>query len=252
MRKSTIKNQREFNLPSVIGHRGAAGIAPENTMAAIRAAADCGLRWVEFDVKLTCDGEAIVFHDDDLERTTNGQGPVHERSLSDLESLDAGTPFRPRFRGEQIPSLKEALNLLGELNLGANLELKPSPGREVETARVVASVLSKDWPEYLPSPVISSFNDETLGVMLEAAPEYDRALLSHRLTPDWRRRVHALGCSAVHCGWQHLTLTQARAVISSGYQLRCYTVNNPLIGDRLFSWGVESIITDHPERFMID
>lgn len=251
-RKNTINRRPGFNLPSVIGHRGAAGIAPENTLAAIRAAAECGVKWVEFDVKLASDGVAIVLHDDDLERTTNGQGPVQGQSLSDLKALDAGNWFRPRFQGEQVPSLKEALDLLGVLELGANLELKPGPGRESETAKVVAEILSSFWPDHLPGPVVSSFSDEALREMQSAAPQFGRALLSHRLAPDWRKRARDLGCNAVHCGWQHLTRTQAMAVISGGYQLRCYTVNNPIVGDRLFSWGVESIITDHPERFTID
>src|SRR4051812_46107573 len=129
----------KFSVPKIIGHRGAKATAPENTLAGIRQAAREGATWVEFDVKLTADGYAILMHDETLERTTSGQGPVRRMALQDIRQLDAGMRFGPQWRGEKVPTLSEALQLLAELNMGFNLEVKPCPGREAETARAAVA-----------------------------------------------------------------------------------------------------------------
>ena len=146
--------------PPVIGHRGAAGHAPENTLASLRAAAALGVRWVEFDAKLTGDGQVVLFHDETLERTTDGSGPVADMALEDLRALDAGGWFGEPFRGERIPTLSETLAVLGELKLGANVEIKPDPGREEATGDTVARILAREWPRDLPPPIVSSFKAE--------------------------------------------------------------------------------------------
>ena len=88
-------------LPRVIGHRGIAARAPENTLAGFRRAAELGVAWVELDVQLTSDGVPVVFHDDGLERTTDGQGLLIETPLAVLRGLDAGAWFGPAFAGER-------------------------------------------------------------------------------------------------------------------------------------------------------
>ena len=128
-------------LPRVIGHRGAAAVAPENTLASLRRAKELGAGWVEFDVKLTRDGAAVLIHDERLERTTDGRGEVARTTLAELRKLDAGAWFDPAFAGERVPTLGDALALCGELGLGINVEVKPCPGREAETARVAVETL---------------------------------------------------------------------------------------------------------------
>ena len=130
-----------FRLPGVIGHRGAAAYAPENTLEGIREAANRGARWVEFDAKLTSDGVVILMHDDTLDRTTNGHGPVAQASYREIGLLDAGASFGAAWRGTRVPRLADALALLVELDMQANIEIKPCAGREIETARVVAEVV---------------------------------------------------------------------------------------------------------------
>ena len=129
----------------MIGHRGAAGAAPENTLASIRKARELGASWIEFDVKLTKDGQAILFHDDCLERTTDGRGAVAATTLAEIRRLDAELVRRAAFRGEPVPTL-EALALCAELGLGINVEIKPCAAREwrrrrwrVDAARPVAA-----------------------------------------------------------------------------------------------------------------
>src|SRR5437867_11693182 len=127
----------DFRLPSIIGHRGAADYAPENTLEGIREAARRGARWVEFDTKLTGDGVVILMHDDTLDRTTNGRGAVAGTAFHDIGLLDAGSWFGPAWRGVRVPRLADVLALLVELDMQANIEIKPCTGREVETAQAV-------------------------------------------------------------------------------------------------------------------
>ena len=110
--------QPALAIPRLIGHRGAAAAAPENTLASLRKAKELGASWVEFDVKLTRDGCPVLIHDERLERTTSGRGEVALTTLEELQKLDAGGWFAPAFRGERVPTLEAALALCAELGLG--------------------------------------------------------------------------------------------------------------------------------------
>ena len=98
----------DFRLPEVIGHRGAAAYAPENTLESIREARGRGARWVEFDAKLTGDGVVILMHDETLDRTTSGHGLVAQTSVRDIVALDAGGWFGADWRGIRVPRLADA------------------------------------------------------------------------------------------------------------------------------------------------
>jgi len=232
--------------PRVIGHRGAKATAPENTLAALRQSVAEGASWVEFDVKLTADGHPVLIHDETLERTTNGKGKVAETSLADIRALDAGSWFGRRFAGEKVPTLEEALELMSGLAMGFNLEIKPCPGREAETAKVALACVRKLWPGFLAPPVISSFKHDALAAAREAAPELPRGLLAERLPADWKRLAEELGCSFIHPGARALTREDVAAVKAAGFPLLVWTVNDPARARELVAWGVDSIITDAP------
>ena len=134
----------EAVLPRVIGHRGAAACAPENTLAGFRKAKALGCRWVEFDVRLTADGRPVLLHDNRLERTTDGRGRVSALSLAAVRRHDAGRWFHSSFAGERVPTLEQALMLLAELGLGANVELKAARGNEAATGALVADFAGSD------------------------------------------------------------------------------------------------------------
>ena len=148
------------DLPKVVGHRGAAGHAPENTLASLRAAHELGIEWVEFDVMLTAEGTPVLFHDETLDRTTDGTGRLADRRWEDLRGLDAGSWFGSAFKGQRVPSLHEALALLGRTGMGANVELKPSEGQDATTGVITAKTLQESWPANLPGPLISSFSEK--------------------------------------------------------------------------------------------
>ena len=233
-----------MNLPKIVGHRGAATHAPENTLAGLRQAAAFGAAWVEFDVMLSRDGVPLLHHDKSLARTTGDPRLVTETTLAELKTLDAGTWFGARFAGERIPTFAEAIAVLAELGLGANVEIKPAPGRESETAEAVVAELQQSWPATLPPPLLSSFEDSCIEVALARAPELPRGHLYEAIPKNWRDSVARLDCRSVH-GREYLLDQEIVAQIrEAGYRVVTYTVNDPARAVLLDSWGVDTIITD--------
>jgi len=235
-----------LDLPAIVAHRGASRSAPENTLAAFRRAHEEGARWVEFDVKLARDGEPVVIHDETLERTTTGRGRVAETPLAALRTFDAGAWFGPGFAGERIPLLDEVLDLLAELGMGFNLEIKPCPGREAETAAAAVRAVEARWPAAAPLPVLSSFKAESLRAARRAGPDLPLGYLAATLPEDWLAQVRALGCRAVHPGHRSLTAGQVRAAKAAGLPILTWTVNEPERARQLRGWGVDCLITDTP------
>ena len=235
-----------MDIPRIIGHRGARANAPENTLAGMRAAHDEGARWVEFDVKLTADGVPIIIHDETLDRTTDGKGKVRERTADQIARLDAGAWFDRRFAGEGVPTLEATLELLARFKMGFNLEIKPCPGREAETADAALDVVARHWPSDLPVPIISSFKAESLRAARRIAPHLPRGYLVERLPRGWREEAQELECKAVHPGMRDLTREQVAAVKAAGYPILAWTVNEPARARELLAWGVDSLITDKP------
>lgn len=233
-------------IPRIIGHRGARASAPENTLAGLRQARQEGAAWVEFDVKLTADGVPILMHDDTLDRTTDGRGAVAAMMLDDLRRLDAGARFGGRWRGERVPTLREALTLLAELDMGFNLEIKPCPGRAADTARVALAEMAAHWPADRP-PIVSSFNAEALATAADVpGTRCTLGYLVDDLPAGWKDDVLRLACRSVHVGWRKLTRAQVTAVRDAGYDLIVWTVNERPRARELFAWGATAVISDCP------
>jgi glycerophosphoryl diester phosphodiesterase len=233
-------------LPPVIGHRGAAACAPENTLAGLRQAKELGCRWVEFDVRLTRDGKLILLHDERLERTTDGRGKAIALPLATIRRFDAGCRFSSSFRGEQVPTFAEAVAVLGELGLGANVELKAAHDRGAETGALASSMLRQLWPRHLPEPLVSSFDHEALAGARAGDPEVVLGLLFNVVPKNWRRMAETLGCSTIHANHQRLHPALVADIRDAGYPVLAYTVNDPLRARTLYSWGVTSVFSDVP------
>ena len=237
-------------LATVIGHRGAAAHAPENTLSSIRTAAGLGATWVEFDVKLTADGRCIVFHDDMLDRTTDGHGAVAAATHDEIRRLDAGAWFAPAFAGERVPSLEAMLSLALELGLGIDIEIKPCPGRESETARAVMTQTIAAWPRDRPSPLITSRSDTCLAIARGEAAEWARGLICLRVPRDWRTRLAILESRTIVCLHTRLTRRNVAKMTAAGITVLAFTVNDPQRAAKLFDWGVASIVSDAPDRIL--
>jgi glycerophosphoryl diester phosphodiesterase len=238
-----------LRLPKVIGHRGAAASAPENTLESFERAALLGARWVEFDAKLSRDGVVIIMHDDTLDRTTSGRGPVAKADWSQISRLDAGAWFGPNWRGVKVPRLDETIALLARLGLNANIEIKPCPGREVETAAAVIEVVREHWPKDREPPLLSSFALESMVVARDLAPELPRGLLIWDTPEIWRSEAGRLGCLSVHFSSRSLP-RDLKAVKQAGLGIAVYTVNDRRKARRLLDAGVDSIISDSPDTVL--
>jgi len=236
--------------PRIIGHRGAAASAPENTIAGFAEAARQGARWVETDAKLVGDSSVILFHDDTLDRTTNGSGEIAKTSFEDIRALDAGSWFGQSFKGERVPSLAEAIAALRELELGCNFEIKPCPGRERETALVLIRDLVKLWPAKDEPPLISSFSRQALRVAREAQPDWPIGALFEEWARDWLEYASDLRAISIHCDHKTLTKEWARAIKDNHLLLLVFTVNEVELARRMFDWGADGVFTDMPGRLL--
>lgn len=238
-----------LDIPRIIGHRGAKAHAPENTLASVRLARAHGARWVEVDVKLSRDGAPVLMHDERLERTTDGRGEVRDMDLADLRRLDAGRWFSTEYAGERIPTLEEFLDLAAGLGLGVNLEVKPCPGREAETARIALEVARGRAAPGLPV-LVSSFAVESLETALATAPDWPRGYLMDEEHPDWAAVADRIGAATLNVNARHQTRESVAAYRASGRPVLCYTVNDPSRAAELLAWGVSAVFTDDPREML--
>ncbi len=221
-------------------HRGASCGAPENTLAAFREAEAAGADGIELDVHLSRDGVPVVIHDETLERTTDGRGPVARMRHRDLSELDAGSWFGPAFAGEPLPTLAEVLDwAAGRLRL--NIEIKSAGA-----GNAVLDLL-RQFPRA--RPVISSFNLRLLEDLHRAAPEVPIAFLVD--SRFWRRSLRkALACAAesFHPRQDLVSRTMIAACRSAAMPVYPWTVDDPQRVARLRRMGVDGVFSNDPAR----
>ena len=235
--------------PFWIAHRGAGKLAPENTLAAFRLGTQHGYRMVECDVKLSADGVPFLLHDATLPRTTTGQGVAGELAWVELSQLDAGSWHSRAFAGEPLPTLATVARFCQANGFALNIEIKPTPGQEADTGRVVALAARTLWSPTLPLPLLTSFQPDSLAAAQAAAPELPRGLLLDTLWTGWLDAARQLGCRAVVCNhtlWDAHTVAQVHA---AGMRCISYTVNDEWAAQRLIALGTDGIITDRVDLF---
>lgn len=226
--------------PIIIAHRGASGTCPENTLLAFRTALEAGANWLELDTQLV-DGQLVVFHDDGLERTTNGHGLLAETSLVELRKLDAGV-------GEMVPLLEEVLaQAVGRAQV--NIELK-GVGTAVATAKLLAQLFART--QLCAEDILaSSLRLEELSRFQQLLPQVRRAPIYDVLPPNLDEQLQSFVAWSVHL--QKSLITDV--VIEQAQQQNCrvfaWTVNRVKDAERLATLGVQGIFTDYPERFTI-
>jgi glycerophosphoryl diester phosphodiesterase len=231
--------------PKVLAHRGGGTLAPENTLAAFRCGLARGFRAVEFDVMLSKDSIPVLMHDPEFGRTVRGKGKVCETPAEELARMDAGAWFGSAFAGETVPTYEQAVHFCKENGIWMNVEIKPSPGTEVETGWVVGAVTRRLFDDGdRRRPLFSSFSLDALEAARVAAPGIPRGVLVDVIPPDWLDRLRGLEAVALHTNHKHLLPERARAVKQAGYSLFCYTVNTPERAKEILGWGVDAFCTD--------
>lgn len=238
----------DWPYPLWIAHRGAGKLAPENTLAAFRLGASFGYRAFECDAKLSRDGVAFLLHDPTLERTTDGAGTAGERPWEELARLDAGGWHSPAYAGEPLPTLARIARFVAAQDAVLNIEIKPTPGQEAETGRVVAREAERLWAGRTP-PLLSSFRPESLAAARDAAPALPRALLLDKLHEGWFDAARSLGCVAVVTNQKLMDEALCARLHEAGLRALCYTVNEPAMAERLLRLGIDGLITDAVDRF---
>jgi len=243
----------DWPYPLWIAHRGAGKLAPENTLAAFRVGASFGYRAFECDVKLSADGVPFLLHDTTLQRTTPARGTAGERPWSELSRLDAGGWHSRSFTGEPIPSFEAIARYCLRNGFALNIEIKPTPGQELETGRVVAREAARLWAAdrhaVAPPPLLSSFQPDALLGARESAPGLRRALLLDNLRAGWFESAQALGCAACVTNYNVMDAAVIGQLHGAGLRALVYTVNDAAEAHRLKALGIAGIITDAVDKF---
>lgn len=223
----------------VIGHRGAAGHAPENTLASVRHAIACGVDAVEIDVCLLEDA-LIVLHDDTLDRTTNGHGPYKDMRLADLRALDAG-------QGEPIPLLEEVIALTCG-RIGLNIEVKEAGiAAQVVTAALVATAAHRAWRAQI---LLSSFDIATSAALADLRGTMALGLLYEEAFDAALARALTLGARSLHMSLATLNARDVARARARGLQVYVYTVNDDEALARCRAAQVDGVFSDYPDRIL--
>jgi glycerophosphoryl diester phosphodiesterase len=230
--------------PPIIAHRGAPLAAPENTLESFIAARDAGVSWIETDVKLTSDGVPVLLHDETLDRTTSGHGPIAQMTWDEVQRLDAGGWFSPSFSGTRVTTLARTLDFCAESRLRLILELKPSPGRTQATVMVALIEAAKMWPEAVPPPVISSFDADALAISAQLRPDWPRALLLSEWSENWVETAVLTQANAVAINDELLTPERLESLQKAPVPPLAYTVNDPARAQELLKKGIRAIYSD--------
>lgn len=223
-----------------IGHRGAAGHAPENTLLSMDTALRLGVDAIEIDVQLHPSGELLLLHDLTLDRTSNGRGLFSGLSLDALRKLDAG-------RGQQIPTLEEALDLI-EARVTLNIELKSWNGTALAVAQVLREHVAAGWPAELFA--VSSFHLPELYEFKQAAPEIAIGVLYCGVPLEWAGLAAELDAESLNLSSEFVDERLIADAHARGLKVNVYTVNEPAEIAQLHDIGVDGVFSDYPDRVL--
>lgn len=246
--------------PRPFGHRGASGTHPENTLPSFAAAAERGARGFELDVHRSADGDIVVFHDDTLERTTDGRGRIRDRTLEDLRGLDAGHGFTPdggrtypfRGRGITIPTLREVCEAFPEMPLIVEIK-QVHPPVEEDLARLLQQTRADDRALVfsLQQEGVDRYRALGTGRPTGFGPDDVAKFLRRLGSDDWDGYAPPGAAFAVPVRWNGVQVV-SRPFVDAAHRFGCevyvWTVNDPSEMEQLLDLGVDGLITDFPER----
>jgi glycerophosphoryl diester phosphodiesterase len=244
-RRKRRNRSMESYRPLIIGHRGAAGEAPENTLASFGLALEQGAEGIELDVHLSRDGRIVVCHDPSIDRTTNGKGMIFRMTAEEIRQYDAGAWFSEAYRGEKIPLLDEVFDLV-PANIMINVEVKHSYEGHMETA--LLEFLRRR--NRLDNVVISSFDHKCMQRIKRAEPAVKVGLLYAANLSNHTRYAKSLGVEvySLHPHYQLLDRDDVAEAVEEGLHVYPYTVNPEEDYRKMIEFGVTGIITDDPAR----
>ncbi|MER6671673.1 glycerophosphodiester phosphodiesterase [Streptomyces sp. NPDC000983] len=213
-----------------IGHRGVMGVEPENTLRSFVAAQQAGLDLIELDLHLSKDGHLVVMHDTDVDRTTDGNGPIAEKTLAELRALDAG-------RGERVPVFEEVLDAV---TAPLQAEIK-----DVAAARALAEVMLRR--DLVSRVEVSSFHDEAVAEIARLVPGVRTALIGSRYGTDIVDRAVAVGARTVCLNIRRITLEVVEAARAADLRIIGWVVNTQEHLRLVRALELDGATTDLPE-----
>ncbi len=240
--------------PRVIAHRGLSAKAPENTLASFSlACATPGVSMIELDVRLSRDERVIVLHDRTLQRTTTGNGRARSYSYEELQRLDAGSWFDPRFHGERIPLLSDILEL-ARGRCWINIELKSSPLVKEPKGLLEERVLEVVDRAAMGDQVLySSFDHRLIRSLKRIRPSAITGVI-YSLYRDFARSPAALadhaGANVFICAKHELKSWMVAEAHQRGHAIYVYTLNSTAEVQRIMAWGVDGIISDNADAIV--
>lgn len=227
----------------IIGHRGARGEAPENTLSGFNYLKSLGVLALELDIHVSKDQQLVVIHDYSLERTTTGVGLVKNHHSTDLATLNACIYFKDWPHDDGVPLLKDVLALVKDF-VHLQLEVKV---QDAEDYLIVGKELNKLWPEFTNRMVTTSFNTDYLAYMQQHYPHITRGLLVESdFTGDIIATAQQLNCQLIAPHHSLLTKALIDAAHQQGLIVSTWTVNDPQRMQDLAAMGLDSLITDYP------
>ncbi len=232
----------EKNKKTVIitAHRGASNLAPENTMASIVKAMELGAQYSELDVQETADGKIILLHDDTLERTTDQEGNIWDKTFSELKEVDAGTWFSEEFKGEPIPTLKAIMDTVrGKMKL--NIELKISGHEKQLTERVVAMVEEENFIQHC---ILTSFDFGAVKKVKQLNEKIRVGYIFSEMPED--EDVFTANVDLLSANKKLVDKEFVQKAHANNKEVHVWTVNEPEDMRRLIALGVDNIITNYP------
>lgn len=237
--------QTNGNSTIIIGHRGAAGEAPENTLGSFGLAVEQGAEALELDIHESADGALIVCHDASVDRTTNGQGLISLMTQEELQKLDAGSWFSPHFAGEKLPILEEVFALIPQ-NILINIEVKCAYSSRLEQRLLE---LLQQFGR-LHNVIVSSFDHKILVRLKQAEPELKIGLLYTANFQSHRRMAESVGVEvfSLHPYYRLIDAEDVQDAIQNGLYVYPYTINEDEDLRKALDAGVSGIITDYPGR----
>ncbi len=232
--------QKEKEGFTIVAHRGASRIAPENTLSAMRKAIEFGADFAECDVFQTKDGELVLFHDEEMDRTTGKGGMIWDYTLAELKTMEVGSWFHEEFRGEPIPTLREVIRLVkGKIKL--NIEVKVS-GKDPDIAQKVVEIIQSEGIEQ--DCMVTSFEKPLILKVKEIAPQVITGFIfDEEHPPDIFEGNWEYVCSKRNIVDEDFVRVAKR----KGKKIFVWTVNYPAEMKELIALGVDGIITDVPD-----
>ena len=228
----------------VLGHRGASGYAPENTLEAFKLAMDMGADGFELDVHLSKDGELVVIHDETVDRTTDGTGFVGEMTLAELKALDASN-HKEGYKGAKIPTLAEVYDLIRDTNHIVNVEIKTD---NIFYPQLEEKVLALEKEKGMEGRIVySSFNHYTVKKIRALAPDAQIGMLFGDVLVEPYDYCKSVGANLLHPSKANLNVPGfAEKAKEAGLGMNVWTVNEEEYMEKCLACGA-GIVTNYPD-----